>query len=55
MIAAPRFYLEGWLDKDTEQGWKLKKNAPEWAKKEFEDVMQQLNSEPDKDGRVTLI
>lgn len=55
MIAAPRFYLEGWLDEDTEQGWKLKENAPEWAKKEFEDVMQQLNSEPDKDGRVVLI
>ena len=55
IIAAPRFYLEGWLDEDTEQGWKLKENAPEWAKKEFEDVMQQLNSEPDKDGRVTLI
>ena len=41
MIAEPRFVKEGWLDfSKPHEGWKLKENAPEWAKKEIEDVMK---------------
>ena len=41
MIAEPRFVKEGWLDfSKPHEGWKLKENAPEWARKEFEDVMK---------------
>lgn len=53
MMSAPRFYLEGWLD-DTDQEWKLKDNAPEWAKEEFKDFMEQMNKEPDENGIVIL-
>lgn len=55
MIAAQRFYLEGWLDEDTEQGWKLKENAPEWAKDEFDNFMKQTDNTPDENGMVTLV
>ena len=62
MIAEPRFVKEGWLDDSKPyEGWKLKENAPEWAKKEFEDVMKSfmefrelVDDEPGEDKRIRI-
>ena len=62
MIAEPRFVKEGWLDDSKPyEGWKLKANAPEWAKKEFEDVMKSsmefrelVDDEPGEDKRIRI-
>lgn len=62
MIAEPRFVKEGWLDfSKPHEGWKLKENAPEWAKKEFEDVMKSsmefrelVDDEPVEDKRTRI-
>ena len=62
MIAEPRFVKEGWLDDSKPyEGWKLKENAPEWAKKEFEDVMKSsmefrelVDDEPYEHGRTRI-
>lgn len=54
MMSEPRFHMEGWLDDNTDLGLKLKDNAPEWAKEEFEDFMKQMNREPDENGIVIL-
>lgn len=62
MIAEPRFVKEGWLDDSKPyEGWKLKENAPEWAKKEFEDVMKSsmefrelVDDEADEHGRIRI-
>ena len=62
MIAEPRFVKEGWLDDSIPyEGWKLKENAPEWAKKEFEDVMKSsmefrelVDDEPGEDKRIRI-
>lgn len=31
----------------------IKEDAPEWAKKEFEEFMKKVNPEPDEDGIIT--
>lgn len=62
MIAEPRFVKEGWLDDSKPyEGWKLKENAPEWAKKEFEDVMklsmefrELVDDEPGENKRIRI-
>ena len=62
MIVEPRFVKEGWLDDSKPyEGWKLKENAPEWAKKEFEDVMKSsmefrelVDDEPGEDKRIRI-
>lgn len=55
MIAEPRFVKEGWLDDSKpHEGWKLKENAPEWAKKEFEQFLEDISEEPDEYGRIRI-
>ena len=62
MIAEPRFVKEGWLDDSKPyEGWKLKENAPEWAKEEFENVMKSsmefrelVDDEPGEDKRTRI-
>ena len=55
MMAAPRFFLEGWLDEsDLEEGWKLKADAPEDIQKEFEQFMKMTDPVPDEDGVIIL-
>ncbi|KAB0576664.1 hypothetical protein F7P78_08485 [Fusobacterium naviforme] len=49
MIAEPRFVKEGRLDDSKpHEGWRLKENAPEWAKKEFEQFLEDISEEPDE-------
>ena len=55
MIAEPRFVKEGWLDDSKPyEGWKLKENAPEWARKEFEQFLETTVEEPDEHGRIRI-
>ena len=61
MIAEPRFVKESWLDDSKPyEGWKLKKDAPEWAKREFKTVMESMefrelvDDEPGENDRVRI-
>lgn len=55
MIAEPRFVKEDWLDDSKPyEGWKLKENAPEWAKEEFEQFLETTVEEPDEHGRIRI-
>ena len=52
MIVEPRFVKEGWLDDSKpHEGWKLKKDAPEWARVEFEEW---LETEPAENERIRI-
>lgn len=58
-LLEPRFIKEGWeyFDEETEQ-WKLKPDAPDWARNEFKVFYNMINSQaiedtPDEDiGQV---
>jgi len=52
-MEAPRFFLEGWEDFDEKTGkWKLKPDAPDWAKKEFKEFYALVNAAPDENGVI---
>jgi hypothetical protein len=53
MLEKPKFKKENWdyFDEQAQQ-WKLKPDAPEWAKKEFEEFMAAVYPEPDEDGKI---
>ena len=36
-----------------DEQWHIKDDAPEWAKKEFEEFQKMLSEEPDENGIVT--
>ena len=38
---------------DERERWQIEDDAPEWAKKEFDEYMKSVNPEPDEDGIVT--
>lgn len=50
MMMEPKGEKYWYIDKETET-WKIKEDAPEWAKKEFEEYMKK--PEPDDNGIVT--
>ncbi len=51
-VVAPKFWLEGWMKEEgPENGWQLKDDAPEWARKEYEEFMARMDNEPDENGR----
>lgn len=54
MLGEPRCITEGYayIDDDTEK-WCIKKDAPEWAKKEFNDFFALLGNESDDNDIVT--
>lgn len=52
-LMMPRFIKEGWeYFDDKEDKWKVKPDAPEWAKKEAEEFYKKVNSEPDENGII---
>lgn len=53
MIDEPRGMKYWYIDEKAEQ-WRIKDDAPEWAKKEFEEYMKAVNPEPDDDGIITI-
>lgn len=48
----PRFMKEGYNYIGEDEQWHIRENAPDWAKKEFEEYMAMVNPVPDKDGVV---
>lgn len=54
MLEEPKVMSEGYayIDNETEE-WHLKEDAPEWAKKEFEDFFNRVKSKPDDNDIVT--
>ena len=52
-LMKPRFMEEGWHYFDDKEGkWKIKPDAPEWAKKEAEEFYKRVNPEPDEKGII---
>ena len=55
MLEKPRFIEEGWQFFDEQSNaWKLKPDAPEWAKKEFDEFYALVNPKPDENGIVKV-
>lgn len=55
MMNEPRFMAEGYayID-DTTEKWCIKENAPDWAKKEFNEYFNSLlKKEPDDNNIIT--
>lgn len=51
-MVLPKFIIENWSYKDKENKICLKENAPEWAKKEYEEFLKKINPVPDKEGKI---
>lgn len=55
MLEMPKFIEEGWgYTEGNEPGWKLKPDAPEWAKREYEEFQKTLETPPNDEGIVTV-
>ncbi len=55
MLEEPRFMQEGYgYFGDNTGKLCIKEDAPEWAKKEFQEFSNLINPEPDENGLVTL-
>lgn len=55
MLEQPRCFVEGYvyIDPETEK-WRIKEDAPDWAKTEFEEFQKNVNPLPDENGMVTV-
>ena len=53
MLEEPKGMKYWYIDEKTEL-WKIRDNAPEWAKQEFEEYQKAVNPEPDDDGIITI-
>lgn len=51
-ILQPRFFIEGYAYIGQDEHWHLKEDAPDWAKKEFEQYFKQIKAEPNEQGIV---
>lgn len=45
----PRFSREGYDYLGEDEKWHIRDNAPDWAKKEFEEYMAMVNPVPDEE------
>lgn len=52
-LEMPRFIEENWDYIDENEKLCIKENAPDWAKKEYEEFMKKINKVPDENGIVT--
>lgn len=54
MMEEPRIISEGYAYIDDEkEKWCLKEDAPDWARKEFEEFFGAIDAEPDDNDIVT--
>lgn len=49
----PEFIKEGYAYINEDEQWAIKNDAPDWAKKEFEDFFKSVNPTPDENGVIT--
>lgn len=54
MLKEPEGMKYWYIDPKTEK-WKIKDNAPEWAKVEFKEYQKAVNPDPGEDGTVTSV
>jgi hypothetical protein len=47
--------LEYWYTDEKTGGWRIKEDAPGWAKNEFEEYQRIMNQKPDENDIVTLV
>lgn len=52
-LSEPRFMREGYEYLGEDGEWHIKEDAPEWAKKEFEEFYAKLDSSQDENGIIT--
>jgi len=45
--------LEYWYTDEKTGGWRIKEDAPGWAKKEFDEYQEVMNPEPDENDIIT--
>lgn len=48
----PRCIKEGYVFINDNEEWDIKKDAPEWAKQEFKEFMEQVNPKPNEEGII---
>lgn len=51
MLKEPEGMKYWYIDPKTEK-WKIKENAPDWAKQEFDEYQKAVNPKPDEDGNL---
>lgn len=51
-MAPPRFMGEGYAYIGEDEQWHIRDDAPDWAKKEFEEFFAMINPGPSEDGIV---
>lgn len=51
-LIMPRFIKEGYEYIGDDGRWHIKDDAPDWAKKEFEEFYRKLNPTPDENGKI---
>lgn len=51
----PRFIKEGYNYIGEDEQWHIKDDAPDLAKKEFEEYMAMVNSVSDEDGMIIQV
>lgn len=47
--------LEYWYTDEKTGGWRIKEDAPGWAKNEFEEYQKVMNQEPDENDIITTV
>lgn len=47
--------LEYWYIDEKTGGWRIKEDAPGWAKNEFEEYQKVMNPEPDENDIITTV
>lgn len=48
----PKFMREGYEYLGEDGQWHIRDDAPDWAKKEFEEFYAMVNPDPDEDGCI---
>lgn len=51
MLTEPKGIAYHYFDEKT-HSWKIKEDAPKWAKDEFKEYQEMLNVKPDKHGKI---
>lgn len=51
----PRFIQEGYEYLGEDEQWHIRDDAPDWAKKEFEEFYAKIVHIPDEDGLIAQI
>lgn len=48
----PKFIQEGYVYIGEDEQWHIRDDAPDWAKREFEEFYAMVNPKPNEDGLI---